>query len=178
MSSQTEQASKVLAIGFLPPPLGGISVSFKLFCDIAAEDGKVVLEVVNLSGFSRSRFLPREALRLIEQIWIGAGRCDVAMLYCATPQVATLGLLTLAVCRLRGKSFILRKAAGMDYLALGALSGRVAEFVVERADLFLAQTKQLAEACLARGVVRTKWLPTSRPLGSLLENERECRRFV
>jgi glycosyltransferase involved in cell wall biosynthesis len=182
MSSQTEQeqAPKVLAIGFLPPPLGGISVSFKLFCDIAAEDAKVGLEVVNLSAFSRSRsrFLPREALQLLEQIWIGAGKCDVALLYCATPQVATLGLMTLAVCRLRGKRFILRKAAGMDYLALGMLSGRVAGFVVERADLFLAQTRQLAEACLARGVVRTKWLPTSRPLGSLLEDERECRRFV
>ena len=156
-------------------------MSFKLFCDIAADEGRVDLKVVDLSALSRNyrrRFLPREALGLVKQIWIGAGRCDVALLYCATPQVATVGLLTLAVCRLRGKSFILRKAAGRDYRALGAFAGRVAEFVVERADLFLAQTKQLAEASLARGVLRTKWFPTSRPLEQLLENDRECRRFV
>lgn len=180
--AEQEQAPKLLAIGFLPPPLGGVSVSFKLFCEMAVSDGRSYLEVIDLSRLSQSRspgwLLPWKAMSLVKQIWLGIGRCDVTLLYCATPQVATIGLLTLVTCRLRRKPFILRKAAGTDYLALGALNGRVAEFVVERADLFLAQTKQLVKACLARGVVRTKWCPTSRPPGPVLENVSECRRFV
>jgi glycosyltransferase involved in cell wall biosynthesis len=181
MISEAEQgqASRMLAIGFLPPPLGGVSVSFKIFCDIVAKVGKVDLEVINLSNRRRNQSLLMGSLELFRQMWIQMGRCDVVSLYCATTQIATVGLLTLALCRLRGRPFVLRKAAGLDHRALGPFTGRVAEFVVNHADLFLAQTKHLAELCLGRGVVRTKWFPTSRPLGPLLENNiGECRRFV
>lgn len=180
MISEAEQgqAPRLLAIGFLPPPLGGVSVSFKVFCDIVAKDGKIDLEVINLSDRGRNQFLPTAALELFRQIWIQTGRCEVVTLYCATTQVPTVGLLTLALCRLRGRPFVLRKAASLDYRALGAFTGRVAEFVVKHADLFLAETRHLAELCLGRGVVRTKWFPTNRPRGALLENNEECRRFV
>lgn len=169
---------KILAIGFLPPPLGGVSVSFEIFCDLAARNDGTVLEVVNLSARRPRHCLLRAALAILKHIWTGTARNDVAVLYCATPQVATIGLATLAMCRLRRKPLVLRKAASMDVRALGPLRGRVAEFVVKRADLFLAQTQQLAELCRRRGLTRTRWFPTSRPLGPVRDDDRECRRFV
>lgn len=181
MMSEAEQrrAPRLLAIGYLPPPLGGVSVSFKIFCDLAAKDGKVDLEVINLSGRRANHSLPTTAIALLRQIWSQTGRSDVVSLYCATTEVPTVGLLTLAVCRLRGKPFVLRKAAGLDCRALGPFTGRVADFVVRHADLFLAETKHLAELYQSRGVVQTKWFPTSRPLAPLVENnDGECRRFV
>lgn len=177
--TEQTQVPKLLAIGFLPPPPGGVSISFKVFCDIVARDGKLGLEVIDLAGLRRNRSLPKAGLELLKRIWAGTRRSDVVLLYCATTQVATVGLLTLVISRLRGRPFVLRKAASMDYRALGAVTGRVAEFVVENADLFLAQTRRLAELCLSRGVDRTRWFPTSRPLGPLPEDsDGECRRFV
>lgn len=181
MMSEAEQrqASRLLAIGYLPPPLGGVSVSFKIFCELAAKDGMVDLDVINLSGRREDRSLPRMAIALFKQIWSRTGRSDVVTLYCATTEVPTVGLLTLALCRLRGRPFVLRKAAGLDCRALGPFTGRVADFVVRHADLFLAETRNLAELYQSRGVVQTKWFPTSRPLAPLVENNNgECRRFV
>lgn len=173
------KTTRLLAIGYLPPPMGGVSVSFKIFCDLAAENGKIDLEVIDLSNRKKDRSLLRGTFKLIWRIWVQMGGCDVVSLYCATPQVASAGLLTLVFCRLRGKTFILRKAAGVDYRALGVCTGRVAEFVVKHADLFLAETRHLTELCLRRGVVRTKWFPTNRPMGPLPgKPPEECHRFV
>jgi glycosyltransferase involved in cell wall biosynthesis len=171
-------ALRLLAIGFLPPPVGGMSVSFKIFCDIISIDSKVELKVMNLSGMRKSRSLLKDTFVFVKRLWAHAKKSDVVMLYCATPQVPTLGLVVLALCRVRGKRFVLRKAAGLDHRDLGTFSGRVAEYVVKRADLFLVQTRHLAGLCRNRGVNRTKWYPTSRPAGHLIEKRVRCRRFV
>lgn len=180
MDSNSNQARnlRILAIGFLPPPLGGISVSFRSFCDIVSKRGDVDLRVINLSGIRLKGGLICGIIRVVRQSWCGIGWSDIVTLYCATPQVPTLALVIWAFCRLRRKPFILRKAAGMDHLDLGPISGRVAEFVVGHADLFLAQTKQLVEKCRSRGIERVEWYPTSRPLCPLISRRTLCRRFV
>ncbi len=120
----------------------------------------------------------KEVLALVTRIWTYASQCDIVMLYCATPQISTLGLVTLTLCRLRKKPFVLRKAAGTDYLSLGFFSGSVADFVVHHTDLFLAQTKHLVKLCQDRGISQTHWYPTSRPVGTLIDFKTQCRRFV
>ena len=168
---------KLLAIGFVPPPLGGVSVSFKLFCDLVATQNRVDLQVINLSGI-RARRSVKSVCALVRHIWKYAARCDVATLYCATSQIPTVGLLTLCLCRLRKKPFILRKAGGTDHRELGAFFGRVAEFVMKHADLFLAETKYLVDLNRRRGIVQTRWYPTTRRAAQLSDGRTRCRRFV
>lgn len=178
MANNISKKIIILAIGFLPPPLGGVSVSFKIFCDIISNNEDVDLKIINLTGTRKNNFLLKEVLALVIRIWTYASQCDIVMLYCATPQISTLGLVTLILCRLRKKPFILRKAAGTDYLSLGFFSGSVADFVVHHTDLFLAQTKHLVKLCQDRGISQTHWYPTSRPVGTLIDFKTQCRRFV
>ncbi|OPY83126.1 MAG: putative teichuronic acid biosynthesis glycosyltransferase TuaC [Smithella sp. PtaU1.Bin162] len=169
---------KLLAIGFLPPPLGGVSVSFEIFCNTLARDNKVDLTVINLSNIQKDTCLPKALFILIKQMWLHIGKCDVVKLYCATPQLSTIGLVILIVCRFRRKLFILRKAAGTDHRTLGGVAGRIADFVVKCSDLFLAQTKVLVALCRKRGVAHAKWYPTNRPLGPPAELRNKCKRLV
>lgn len=167
---------RILAVGFLPPPVGGVSVSFKNFCDILAGHASVQLSIVNLAGRRRPFLLG--PLRLLAELAAAVRDCDLVSLYCATPQVPTLGLATCLLSRWCGKRFILRKAAGMDQYLLGPVGGRLADFVVRHADLYLAQTKQLVERCRQRGIAHVAWYPTSRPLAPPREPGSGCRRFV
>ena len=180
MGSKTLHRAKprLLAIGFLLPPLGGMSVSFQVFCDIVSRNNRVEMKVMNLSGMRKSGSFLKTTPMFVTQLWAHAKNCEVVMLYCATPQIPTLGLAVWALCRIRAKRFVLRKAAGLDHRELGTFSGRVAEYVAKRADLFLVQTRRLAELCRNRGASRTRWYPTSRPAGPLIRNRVRCRRFV
>ena len=172
------QKLSILAVGFLPPPLGGISVSFKIFCDIVSKRDDVNLMVINVSGMNQRNELFRESLGLLSRLWRNIAKSDVVTLHCSTEQVPTLAVATWIFCRLLRKSFILRMGAGLDHRELGPLLGRLAEFVVKRVDLFLVQTKLLIETCRLRGVTQVDWHPTSRPAGLPMARRAKCRRFV
>ena len=169
---------KILAIGFIPPPLGGISVSFKIFCDIVSIRDDVDLMVINVSGMNQRNQLFLESLGLLVRLWHNIAKSDVVTLYCSTEQVPSLAAATWIFCRLLRKSFILRMGAGLDHRELGPIIGRVAEFVAKRVDLFLVQTKLLVETCRLRGFTRVDWYPTSRLAGLPMASRAKCRRFV
>lgn len=169
---------RILAIGFIPPPLGGISVSFKIFCDIVSRRDDVGLMVINVSGMNQRNQLFRESLGLVVRLWRNIAKSDVVTLYCSTEQVPSLAVVTWIFCRLLRKPFILRMGAGLDHRELGPMAGRVAEFVTKRVDLFLVQTKLLVETCRLRGFTRVDWYPTSRLAGLPMASRAKCRRFV
>lgn len=169
---------RILAIGFLPPPLGGISVSFKIFCDIVSGRDDVDLMVINVSGMNQRNELFRESLGLLARLWRNIAKSDVVTLYCSTEQVPSLAVATWIFCRLLRKSFILRMGAGLDHRELGPIAGRVAEFVAKRVDLFLVQTKLLLETCRLRGFTQVDWYPTSRLAGLPMASRAKCRQFV
>lgn len=172
------QKLSILAVGFLPPPLGGISVSFKIFCDIISKRDDVDLMVINVSGMNQRNQLFRESLVLLSRLWRNIAKSDVVTLYCSTEQVPSLAVATWIFCRLLRKSFILRLGGGQDHRELGPLLGRMAEFVAKRVDLFLVQTKLLLDTCRLRGFTRIDWYPTSRPAGLTMGSRTKCRRFV
>ncbi len=164
-SSDCSRKLRILAIGFIPPPLGGISVSFKIFCDIVSRRDDVGLMVINVSGMNQRNQLFRESLGLVVRLWRNIAKSDVVTLYCSTEQVPSLAVATWFFCRLLRKSFILRMGAGLDHRELGPIVGRMAEFVAKRVDLFLVQTKILLKACRLRGFTQVDWYPTSRLAG-------------
>ncbi|MCJ7603815.1 MAG: glycosyltransferase family 4 protein [Desulfobulbaceae bacterium] len=169
---------KLLAIGFLPPPLGGVSVSFKIFCDLVLKRDDVDLRVTNLFEMRHNDRLISGVLKFLIKTWHDTGWSDVVKLYCATSQVPTIALIVEFICRIRRKPFILRKAAGFDHRDLGPIKGRISEFVVKRADLFLVQTKYLEKACRNRGIIQTRWYPTTRLLGPQCKETKRCRHFI
>jgi len=174
---------RILMIGPLPPPIGGISVSFKILMDLLQRRDDVDIKVVDFNAIRRRKGNSlRGLLSLCIAVTTAARHADVVTVYTASTALPSLGLLLLIVSRVLSKPLVVRKAAGFDYLDLGFFKGRIAHFVVTHADLYLAQTKNLVRLALARGVAQVKWYPTSRPMGCneefpLLEGV-YCRRFV
>lgn len=174
---------KILLIGSVPPPVGGVAVSFKLLVDILKQNDEIEIRVLDIAQLRRSSgnsfsFVFKFAARLWRQI----GQCDVATLYCATTSIWTVGLMTLVQSKVRGKPFLLRKAASKDYEHedFGFLKSRINAWVVRHADLFLAQTKSLVETTRSRGIKHVQWYPTTRPSwsGVAEESDHDQFRFV
>lgn len=174
---------KILAIGPLPPPIGGISISFKILVDLLQRRNDVVVEVVDFNAIrSRKGNSLRGLLNLCSAVILKARHMDVITVYSASTALPSLGLLLLVISRVLGKPFVVRKSAGFDYLDLGPFKGRVAHFVIKHANLYLAQTQNLVRLACERGISHVKWYPTSRPMSDKgytpsMENK-SCRRFV
>lgn len=157
---------KILLIGSLPPPIGGVAVSFKLLVDILKQNDEIEIQVLDIAqGRRSSGNILFFAFKFAARLWREIGECDVTTLYCATSGISTVGLMTLVQSKMRGKPFLLRKAANKDYkhADLGVLKSRINAKVVRHADLFLAQTKSLVETTRSRGIKHVQWYPTTRP---------------
>lgn len=170
-------------IGSLPPPIGGISVSFKALVDILLLRKDVKIEVVDLSCIRRNKGNSlRGFIHLCKDIISKAKKSNVISVYFASTALPTFGLLLVVLSRILHKPLVLRKAAGFDYINLGPLKGRIAHFVVKNTDMYLAETKKLVRLARMRGISNVMWYPTNRQMPTInklqsLDN-RTCRRFV
>jgi glycosyltransferase involved in cell wall biosynthesis len=175
---------KILMIGPLPPPIGGIAVSFEILVNLLYHRDDVDIEVVDFSDIrNRKGNSLRGLLCLCRAVLSKAKQADVISVYFASTALPTLGLLLLVISHVLGKPFIVRKGGGDDYFdLLGFVKGHIAHFVVKHADLYLAQTQNLVRIAQHKGIPSVKWYPTSRlkgdhenltPLGNT-----PCRRFV
>jgi glycosyltransferase involved in cell wall biosynthesis len=174
---------RILLIGPLPPPIGGIGVSFKILIELLRRRDDLNIKVVDFNAIRRRKGNSlRGFLSLCSAVISKAMQVDVITVYFASTALPSLGLLLLVISRIIGKPLVVRKAAGFDYLDLGFFKGRIADFIVKHTDLYLAQTKHLVRLAHDRGISHVRWYPTNRPMGgyeyvSLVEN-RSCRRFV
>lgn len=174
---------KILMVGPLPPPMGGIAVSFKVLVGLLQGRDDVTLEVVDFSAIrQRHGNALRGLLRLCRAIIPKAKEADVVTAYFASTALPSLGVLLLLICRILGKPLVLRKAANFDYRDLGSFKGRIAHVVVKRAQLYLAETKMLVGLARERGIAHVMWYPTNRPMSDAEESAAldivSCRRFV
>jgi len=173
----------IVMVGSLPPPIGGISVSFHILVEELQRCSDISIQVIDVSRIRRqSCCLVVGFITLVRAILTKVKSSDVITLSCASTALPSLGLLLLFLAKCYSKPLIIRKAAGLDYVAIGRVRGAVAHFVVKRADLYLAQTKFLVSLARQRGLDHVAWFPTHRPLA---EKAREpwtgghrCRRFV
>lgn len=178
-----ERPLKIALIGSLPPPIGGTSVSFEHLVAYLDGNEDVQALVVDTSGV---RGTGVKAFLSLLGLWVHlmkiAFRADVVTLHVCTSALPSFGLLVLGICRLFRKPFIVRKFGGTDYLGRGPLSRRLSHFVVQQADLYLAQTRQLVRIAQDSGISHVKWYPTSRPMPSSSnsqgKHQKSCRRFV
>ena len=174
---------QILLIGTLPPPIGGISVSFHILVDLLNQRQDVKIEILDLGELRRDRGLHIfQSILFVRRLLFLVRKVDVVTLYAASTALPSLGLIILFISRILDRPFVLRKAAGFDYLDLGFFLGSMAHFVVKHSTLYLAQTQNLVSLALKRGVAHVKWYPTSRPMPDHTNNSfferRACRRFI
>jgi glycosyltransferase involved in cell wall biosynthesis len=174
---------KIALIGSLPPPIGGTSVSFENLVTFMKRHDGVETLVVDTSGVRAAGIkAPLRYLALLFALLKSVSRADVVSLHVCTSALPSFGLLVLGICRMFRKPVIIRKFGGTDYLDKGGLVRKLSHFVVQRSNLYLAQTKQLVRRAKENGVSHVKWFPTSRymPVESRnsAEDRNRCRKFV
>src|SRR5680860_738135 len=156
----------ILIIGPLPPPFTGTTVSFQHLRDFLKDHPDVDLHVLDTMGVRGNglkgifRFC-----RLLWRMFSLARKSDVVTLHCSTTALHIMGTVALLVSRLARRPLIIRKFAGDDYrTTLGSMGGKIAEAVLRRSDLYLAQTQQLMQDARKRGIGNVSWYPTNRPV--------------
>ncbi len=120
------------------------------------------------------------AMAFFRQVVACIRKVDVVTLHLCS--VSSLGLPGLILSRICGKPLLIRKFGGNDYRASRAYCWPwLAEFLLRRTDLYLAETRHLVDEARGRGVAHTEWFPTHRPMNGAANVGREkmvCRRFV
>lgn len=174
---------RVMLVGTLPPPLGGITVLFKHLVDTLAARRDVETVVVNMRGGHGGPV--HTALRALRTLWLTlrhARKVDVISLHAATSGLASIGPAVAAIAWAFGKPLIVRKFGGTDYRQYGRLRRGRIRWTIRRSRLYLAETKALVEAAGQEGVGRVEWFPNNRPLAQAPAAGRAgaqgCRRFV
>ena len=172
----------VLCIGSLPPPLGGVTVLFQQLCRDLADRGDVLCRVQPLPLGSTS--LVGRLTRMARTVAGSLGKLrgiDVVSLHVPTPLMPWLGIVMLAVARISGKRFVVRKFGGTDYNVLGRVGARLSRYLVRHSDLYLAEAKALVAIGERDRARAAAWFPNNRPLDrsqAPVVHDRPCRRFV
>lgn len=173
---------RILMIGPEPPPIGGTTVLFRSLVEALEGRSGVMVTVVNTVGVrGRGAAGLLSLTRLVASIFRGMRRADVAALHIATTGLHLLGPITACAASLSGTPLIIRKFGGTDFLEYGSVRRTCILWALRHADLYLAETRQLAERGRIAGLA-TQWYPNSRPTPGLpLIDDPErthCRRFV
>jgi len=174
---------RILVVGSLPPPLGGCTVALQNLVDELRSRPNVELRVIDTRGI-RGHGL-RGGARFLGALF-GLARAaravDAVTLHVATTALPHWGLVVLAVARLAGRPFVLRKFASTDYRRLGPVRGRLAHAAAVGADVFLVETREQLAAARARGLAHAHWFPNARPAPRgprpVASRAGPCHRFV
>lgn len=178
-----EKRLRIALFGSLPPPVGGTSISFDHLVTFLNRHKDIEPLVVNTS-WDRSQGVKGlfRLITVLRDIFTATVRADVVSLHVCTSSLPSLGLFVLCLTRLWRKPYILRKFGGTNYLKKGPVAGSVSHFVVQHANIYLAQTGQLVQLAQGMGVSHVEWYPTSRPMqigfDTVSLQQKSCRRFV
>ena len=171
---------RLLVIGNLPPPLGGATVSLNHLITTLQKLEDVDVQVVGTGGNRKRKLRSLFAfMNTCLSLALRIPTVDVVSLHCSTPGLPFKGAVALLLARLFRKPLVIRKFAGTDYRSFGYIHGMIAERVLQAANLYLAQTKQLVEQAESRGIGHVRWFPTHRPVQAVAQQVSErCSRFV
>lgn len=174
-------APKVLLIGPIPPPLGGITVLFKIESDMLAARTDIEAICVGFPG-GGGLGIWHDLKRFAGAVWrvlLAVPRCDVVTVHASTTGMAFIGPVVCAVAKLWKRPLLVRKFGGGDYRTYRFPRRSLIRWTVRNADLYLAETKALVQAAIEDKVTKVRWFPNSRPMGPQRPvQSAQCRRFV
>lgn len=176
---------RVLAVGPLPPPPDGTSVSFELFCRTLGEMPQAVtLKIVDSSPKrlkdERTRKISwsnlRQALRVIVPFCRGLTAADRVLIFGSNRFLLSMGSLLLLIARLARRPCHLRVFGGsLDRFYLD--SGRCSRWLFRRtlagASGLIVQTRQLYDFFTELGGVEVYLVPGYRVLPAAPERPAE-----
>lgn len=142
-------------------------MAFKELTEHLATKKQIILEVLDDNGV-RGRGLANvvRGIQLVFNIVRGSLSADVVTLHCNPTSLHIMGSIVVSIALFLRKKTIIRKFAGDDYLSrLGGWRGRLADWTVRRADLYLVETKRLLSLTQSRGHSNVKWFPNHRHVG-------------
>ncbi len=188
MADDRKETLNLLAVGPLPPPLGGTTVLFERLVGRLREREGVSVEVID-TGRVRGRGLAgvTRFFRLIVDVVRQARGQDVVTLHVSTSGLHVIGPPVALAARLRSTALIVRKFGGTDFFEYPPLRRCLILWTLRRADLYLAETRDLVERARSAGLTNAAWYANSRPMPELPaepvselpdEPRRGCRRFV
>jgi glycosyltransferase involved in cell wall biosynthesis len=124
-----------------------------------------------------------QILGQLGSLLVKASSSDVISLHCSRGGLHAKGLVVGWVARLFGKPLMIRVFGGGDFREVyGRLRTSVILHVLKRANLYLAQTKELVRLAKGDGIENVEWYPTSRPMANspprVGQGREQCRRFV
>lgn len=168
MSSESDsnQKLRLLLIGPLPPPIGGIRVSFQQLANDLAKNHAVRLDVVEIPFAANRLRQAIDMLFLIIQVAAAVPKADVVTLHATNQVTYTLGPYVWLLCKLFGKKSMLRKFGGnfdQAFAHMHPLQKWLLLHTTLRMDLVLLQTKHLVDHFSSIIPDRVAWFPTSRP---------------
>jgi glycosyltransferase involved in cell wall biosynthesis len=184
------QAVRVMVIGTLPPPVGGAGVSLQHLVRALGERGDIRVILVNTSGVRGRPWTA--AFRFAAIVWrvlTGAARADVVSLQAAPSGLPYIGPFAWAAARLFRRPLMIRLFGGESFLDGRGLRAAMKRWLIRRCDMYLVQTRALADEAHRSGLRRVEWYATSRPMpvsdsaadkeaASRRQGRSACRRFV
>ncbi len=181
MADDRKETLNLLAAGPLPPPLGGTTVLFERLVRRLGEREDVSVEVID-TGRVRGRGLVGVArfFRLISDVLRHARGRDVVTLHVSTSGLHAIGPPVALAARLRSTPLVVRKFGGTDFFEYSPLRRCLILWTLRRADLYLAETRDLVERARSGGLTNAAWYANSRPMPELSAERSDgcCRRFV
>jgi glycosyltransferase involved in cell wall biosynthesis len=182
----------ILLIGPLPPPLGGVRVSFERLCEDLGNRSDLNAGVINVSGvrFDRKTGEPVAPgigslfsfVNLVRRIF-GLGRqADVVTVHHSTEHLHRVGGVALLAGKLFGKPVVLRGFGATDLEKIGRAQLDRLLKTFSRASLVLIETQRGVAQVKKLGVRNVEWLANSRPMPHEdhvpTYARRSCRKFV
>ncbi len=140
---------KILLVGYLPPPTGGVRVLFRQLALELKQTDDAEIAIISLTGKARSA-----PWKLASLCWgmlralIQCFRVDVVTLHPTNQALAIAGPLLFLACRLLGKPFVVRKFGGSFHETVRsypAIIRTILKATVFKADLWLLETHFLVD---------------------------------
>ena len=164
---------RILIIGEMPPPDGGVTVLLKILVEELSCFPEVKTIIVDITSprhrksfFGRIRILEPViwAYSTISKIVYEIRSVDIVTLHVVTPKLYIAGLITLFFSRLFKKPLIIRKFAGTNYNDYRPPKKYLTRWVLKRCDLYLTETKALMKIAENDEIRHQRWFPNHRPM--------------
>ena len=165
---------KILLIGYLPPPTGGVRVLFRQLTEELNEENGVRLTVINLTG--RRRGFIQKTLALSRGLLKALYHCfkvDVVSLQPTNLALVAVGPPILLACRILKKPLVIRKFGGSFHEAFDnypSLVRALLQATVFKASLWLLETHFLVNH-FKHKIRNVAYYPNSRPVKAIALRE-------
>lgn len=134
---------KLLAVGTLPPPIGGTSISFQEFVNMAKAHPNVYLSLLDSGGLRgiNGRLELAKFISFIFKFKSEVKKCDVVMLHLSYQALALLAPFALFFCKIYSKKLVIRRFGGMLHSEMSFFCRNVLNFTLNHSHAYLVETK-------------------------------------